>query len=149
MSCANLIKLTMRSAKRVRVRRFWRTFNVAEFIKDIERSSLVQQPSDVGELFELYDKTLRSVLDEHAPLKVSNLRAVSSSARWYNAECRSEKNQDTILRESTDERRQPSRSPLGANSSHVRDWSFSPVSSRTGLTPSKRTDMTLERCGRR
>ena len=88
------VNLTVRQRiERVRrVRRCWRTFNVEEFIKDIEKSSLVQlPPSDVGELFALYDKTLRSVLDEHAPLKVSNLRTVSSSARWYNAECRSEK----------------------------------------------------------
>ena len=74
------------------VRRCWRTFNVKKFVDDIERTSLVQQLlSDVNELFALHDKTLRSLLDEHAPLKVSNLRAVSSSARWYNAECRSEK----------------------------------------------------------
>jgi len=35
--------------------------------------------------------TLQSALDEHSPLKVSNIRAVSSSARWYNAKCRLEK----------------------------------------------------------
>ena len=75
-----------------RVRRCWRAFNVDEFIKDVQRSSLVQQPpSDVNELFALYDKTLRSVLDQHAPLKVINRRAVSSSAHWYNAQCRLEK----------------------------------------------------------
>jgi len=39
----------------------------------------------------LYNKTLQSALDEHAPLKVSNIHAVSLSARWYNAECRLEK----------------------------------------------------------
>jgi len=47
--------------------------------------------SDVNELFAFYDKKLRSTLDEHTPLKVSNIRAVSSSARWYNAKCRLEK----------------------------------------------------------
>jgi len=75
-----------------RVRRCWRTFNAEEFVQDIERSFLVQHPpSDVNELFALYDKTLRLVLDEHAPLTVSNIRAVSSSARWYNVGCRFEK----------------------------------------------------------
>jgi len=40
-----------------RVRRCWRTFNAEEFIQDIERSSMVQHPpSDVNELFALYDK---------------------------------------------------------------------------------------------
>jgi len=84
--------------KRVRrVKRCWRTFNAEEFIQDIEQSSLVQHPpSDVNELFALYDKTLydktlRSALDEHALLKESNILAISSSARWYNAECRLEK----------------------------------------------------------
>ena len=42
-----------------RVRRCWRAFNVEEFIQDIEKSSLVQQPpSNVNEMFALYDKTL-------------------------------------------------------------------------------------------
>jgi len=45
--------------ERVRhVKRCWRTFNAEEFIQDTERSSLVQHPpSDVHELFVLYDKT--------------------------------------------------------------------------------------------
>ena len=65
-----------------RVRRCWRSFSTEEFIQDIEKSPLAQNPpTDVNELFTLYDETLRSVLDKHAPLKVFKLRAGSSSAR--------------------------------------------------------------------
>jgi hypothetical protein len=75
-----------------RVRRCWRSFSTEEFIQDMEKSPLVQNPpSDVNELFTLFDETLRSVLDKHDPLKVFKLRALSSSARLYNADCRSEK----------------------------------------------------------
>ena len=75
-----------------RVKRCWRSFSAEEFIQDIEKSPLIQKPpSEVNELFTLYDETLRSVLDKHASLKVVKLRAASSSARWYNADCRLEK----------------------------------------------------------
>ena len=75
-----------------RVRSCWRSFSTEEVIQDIEKSPLAQHPPpDVNALFTLYDETLRSVLNKHTPLKVFKLRAVASSARWYNSDCRSEK----------------------------------------------------------
>ena len=74
------------------LRRQWRSFNIDDFIGDIEQSSLVQSPpSDVAEMFMSYDTTLRSILDKHAPFKAVRLRSSGSSVRWYNAECRSVK----------------------------------------------------------
>jgi len=131
-----------------RVKRCWRTFNAEEFVQDVERSSLVQHPpSNVNELFALYN-TLRSALDEHAPRKVSNIRAVFSSGTTLRGTYR--KDQDASPRENppTDEDRRVARSLPGTNSLHIREWCSNPVSSRTEPRPSQRTDTTLERCGR-
>jgi len=58
------VNLAVRQRVR-RIKRCCRTFDAEEFIQDIEGSSLVQHPpSKVDELFALYDKTLRPVLDE-------------------------------------------------------------------------------------
>ena len=75
-----------------RVCRCWRSFSFDDFVRDVAQSPLVQSPpSDVAELFALYDTTLRSAIDKHVPFKVTRMRASESSARWYNAECRMEK----------------------------------------------------------
>ena len=75
-----------------RVRRCWRSFDCDEFVRDVEQSTLVQSPPvNVDELFTLYDVTLRSLLNKHAPHKIVRLRPVESSARWYGADCCAEK----------------------------------------------------------
>jgi len=50
-------------------------------------------PSDVGDLFQCYNDTLRSLVDVHVPLRMVSRRSsgLGRSARWYDAECRMEK----------------------------------------------------------
>ena len=63
-------------------RRCWRSFNLEDFVEDVEQSPLVQSPpSDITELFALYDSTLRSILDKHAPYTTVRHRASVSALR--------------------------------------------------------------------
>ena len=75
-------------------------FTIDDFILDVEQSPLAQLPhSDVAELFAMYDATLRSILDKHAPYKAVRLRALMSAARWYNSDCRVMKANTRCLKE--------------------------------------------------
>ncbi|HSN22814.1 MAG TPA: endonuclease/exonuclease/phosphatase family protein [Methylomicrobium sp.] len=70
-------------------RRCWRSFNLEDFVQDVDLSPLTQSPpSDITELFALYDTTLRSILDKHAPYRTVRVRDSVSAARWYNGHCR-------------------------------------------------------------
>ena len=70
-------------------RRRWRTCHSYLFARDLERSRLViDPPSDVVDLFECYDETLRQLVDRHAPLHEVIVRS-RPSAPWFDAECRS------------------------------------------------------------
>jgi len=51
-----------------RVRRCWRSFDCDKFVRDVEQSTLVQSPP--VNVDELYDVTLRSLLNKHAPHKM-------------------------------------------------------------------------------
>ena len=74
-----------------RLTRNWRSFDVEAFAADLMCSDLVvSPPDDVTAAFDCYDVTLRSLLDKHAPLQLRRVRA-RTSARWYDAECRSMK----------------------------------------------------------
>ena len=54
----------------------------------MQHSSLVlDPPSDVTDLFDLYDNTLAELLDRHAPWQQVKLRA-RPTAPWFDAECR-------------------------------------------------------------
>lgn len=69
-------------------RRHWRSFNFDDFVADLQQSSLVRcPPSDVAELFGMYDDTLTELLDKHAPRHQVKLRA-RPTAPWFDAECR-------------------------------------------------------------
>ena len=50
-------------------RRRWKSLDFDLFAGDLEQSRLViDPPSDVADLFECYDETLRQLVDKHAPL---------------------------------------------------------------------------------
>jgi len=69
-------------------RRRWRSFNLDDFVADLQQSSLVlDPPCDVTKLFDLYDNALTELLDKHAPLKQVKLR-LRPTAPWFDAECR-------------------------------------------------------------
>ena len=68
--------------------RNWRGIDVDAFADDLQRSELVvSPPDDVVDAFVCYDRTLTSLLDQHAPLRRRRVRT-RSSARWYDSECR-------------------------------------------------------------
>ena len=74
------------------LRRNWRSLDVEGFAAELRQSALMTSPpSDVDELFQCYDNTLRSLADVHAPLKIISCRSGGRSARWFDGECRSEK----------------------------------------------------------
>ena len=61
------------------------------FMEDIGNSELVKSPpSDVSQLVELYDTTLSSVLDKHAPLTVKTI-TIRNSSPWFNNEIKEAK----------------------------------------------------------
>jgi len=69
----------------------WRSLDVDAFAEDPRQSALVlAQLSDVDDLFQCYDETLRSLFDAHLPLRMVSRRSGGRSARWYDAECRIE-----------------------------------------------------------
>ena len=70
------------------VRRNWQLFDVDAFKNDLANADLVVRPSEnCNEFFALYDRTLKALLDKHAPLRPAVVRR-RQSAPWYNAECR-------------------------------------------------------------
>src|SRR5664279_6355776 len=76
-----------------RVQRNWRQFDFDRFNADLRQSTLVCDSTvddNVDDLFDRYDRTLRSLLDVHAPTKSVCVRA-ARSAPWYDADCRAEK----------------------------------------------------------
>ena len=72
----------------VRQVRNWRDMDVDAFADDLCHSELVvSPPDDVVDAFACYDRTLRTLLDKHAPLQQRRVRT-RLSARWYDSECR-------------------------------------------------------------
>jgi len=71
-----------------RCARSWRSFDLDAFLQDLSQSVLVlSPPSDPDELFTEYQRTLTSLLDQHAP--VCRRRVPSRrSAPWFDNECR-------------------------------------------------------------
>lgn len=69
-------------------RRLWRSFDYNAFELDLSQSSLIRSPpTDVVDLFAAYDRTLRSLVDAHAPLRRFR-RSTRPSELWFDAECR-------------------------------------------------------------
>ena len=72
-------------------RRSWRSFNLDDFVRDLQQSTLVcSPPTDVDELVAAYDDTLKSLLDVHAPYRVVR-QSTRQSQHWFDAECRAVK----------------------------------------------------------
>ena len=82
-----------------RVQRSWRSFDYDSFMSDLSESKLVTEIADqrnVNELFALYDGTLKTLLDKHAPTRTVEVRA-ARTACWYDAECRQQKKETRRL----------------------------------------------------
>ena len=70
------------------VRRDWSSFDIDSFRSALASSKLVVEPPDTcDQFFMLYDSTLKTLLDDVAPLKQPANRQ-HRRAPWYNAECR-------------------------------------------------------------
>ena len=82
------VSVFQNAVQRPRVtRRRWRQLNVDDFASDLQQSELVNNPSaDVEALFDCYNSTLSSLLDEHAPEVTVTLYA-RPSAPWFDTEC--------------------------------------------------------------
>jgi hypothetical protein len=71
----DVLNAAEKSSTRHVLRRRWRSFDVTAFAADLQQSRLVAAtPTDVDELFNCYDDTLRSLLNKHAPLCRSTVR---------------------------------------------------------------------------
>jgi hypothetical protein len=82
-----------------RQRRCWRQFNFDRFCDDLAQSTLVHSKADdtsIDELFDLYDTTLRSLIDTHAPVKTVSIRT-ARTAPWYDTDCRAMKKETRRL----------------------------------------------------
>ena len=75
-----------------------RAIDFHEFCRDLENSSLVRdaETSDLSDLVNKYNNTLKSLLDTYAPLRTKTIK-LRPTASWYNEEIRSEKRRRRAL----------------------------------------------------
>lgn len=93
--------------------REWRKFDIAAFARDLAASSLMRSPStDVNAAFEKYDRTVRALIDKHAP-PVRRRVKLRRDARWFDADCRAAKRKT---------RRLDKRYPRGRNAVNLAAW---------------------------
>jgi len=72
----------------LRVVRNWRSIDIEALSRDLSNSTLLQStPESADAAFLCYDSTLRSLLDQHAPLTTRRVSR-QSTARWFDEECR-------------------------------------------------------------
>ena len=83
-------------------RRSFKNFNATTFKYDLEstdlfkQASLMENPNNVDDLFDLYDSTMESLLDKHAPRRKIILRKVPGCP-WFDGTCASSKKQTRRL----------------------------------------------------
>jgi len=69
-----------------RTRRRWADFDIVKFEDELAATELMTTDStDVNFLFQLYDTTLRSLLDKHAPERTVN-RRLRPQTPWYDTD---------------------------------------------------------------
>ena len=74
-------------------RRRWRQFDIDAFTGDLQQSVssiLRSPPADADDWFTVYDRSMLSLLDKHAPLKLARSTR-RRAAPWYDAECQAAK----------------------------------------------------------
>jgi len=75
------------------VTRNWSNFDIVNFVDELAVSELATTTSnDVNYLFSLYNSTMSSMNDKHAPQRTV-MRRQQRRAPWYDAECHSMKRQ--------------------------------------------------------
>ena len=68
-------------------RRQWSTFDASQFELELAASELATTDStDVDYLFQLYDDTIRTLLEKHAP-PTTVRRRLRPESPWFDAEC--------------------------------------------------------------
>ena len=73
-------------------------FLVDALAADLQSSQLITtSPTDVDCGINCYNSILRALIDKHAAIVIKRLTARSSSARWYDSECRDMKRQTPKL----------------------------------------------------
>ena len=69
--------------------RNWRALDFDAVAADLQSSELIASPPvDVESGVDCYNATLRALLDKHAPVELKRVTSRTSSARWYDRECR-------------------------------------------------------------
>jgi hypothetical protein len=85
---AQLPMIAPQPAATTQVVREWCKLDVDEFAHDFAASNLFRSPpTGTDAAFELYDRTLRQLVDKHVPLTVHHVR-LRRNARLYDADCR-------------------------------------------------------------
>ena len=66
------LRASQQHAVRRCTRRAWRLFDYDQFVSDLCQSTLLQSPpSSVDELFDCYNMTLQTLIDVHAPRRLT------------------------------------------------------------------------------
>ena len=79
-------------------RRCYKTFDPAAFSADLQETELAELASrpineinvNVDQLFDLYDTTMKELLDRHAPLRIVTVRK-KTDCPWFDADCNASK----------------------------------------------------------
>ena len=78
-------------------RRQWSKFDASQFELELAASELATTDStDVDYLFQLYDDTIRTLLDKHAP-PTTVRRRLRPESPWFDAECHQAKKEVSSL----------------------------------------------------
>ena len=68
--------------------RQWSKLDVSQFEHELATSELaITDSNDVDYVFQLYDNTIRTLLDKHAPPKIVRRRLRPAESPWFDAEC--------------------------------------------------------------
>jgi len=79
------------------IKRRWNTFDVDAFKQDLSSTDLViNPPTTCSDFLACYDRTLRQLLDRHAPQRPTK-RRLRTVSPWYNKDCHHIKNETRRL----------------------------------------------------
>ena len=81
--------------------RCWKRFDEDAFLADLQRSPLVNIPSDIGtvsleDMATMYDNTLKALFDKHCPVR-SILMKKGMMTPWFDGDCRAKRRYTRML----------------------------------------------------